>query len=473
MLVPPSGTFSIAVASVHTNNHNNSNNSDDDDGKKAPSSTPRARKPASVRDVEKEWEEMRVKTLLARAPTTASEHTNAMMRNKMRMRRLGLITEEDEEYERRQEERLAKYRKDPEMPERAPAMRETTGRRSQRRPITQKDKQFTSMTSAPEDVRHRQFLIPDEPDHPRALDVAVIGRPNAGKSSIMNRLLGTTVSAVSAKYNTTRDRVHGILTEKDSQITFFDTPGLIKPKESHEYVRSLVTTAAETVESVDVSMLVVDSVKRLDDAAIEALSKVLTTSAQVASPTLLVMNKYDLVTDRERKNFDAKVQDLSEMIEEIYDAHYDKTQASVSMDPLAYLGKNCLKVSALRGSGVGKLKSTLMSLAVDRPWNFHSSMVSDQSDLDLVTEIIREKLFRRFNKELPYQFEQENAGWTKFKDKSIRIDQDIFVPAARVRKMVIGRNGDTIRAVGIAAREEIEALLKRPVHLYLNVRVRS
>ncbi|GMF16009.1 unnamed protein product [Phytophthora lilii] len=371
-----------------------------------------------------------------------------------------------------------------------------TGRLPARRPVSMKDKQFTNLQPAPDNVVEREFLIPDEPARPKALDLAVIGRPNAGKSSIMNRLLNVTVSAVSPKYNTTRDRILGILTEGDAQLSFYDTPGLIKPKETHEYVQTLVTTAAETLQGVDLSMLVVDSVKRLDDAALQALEKVLTTSAQVCSPTMLVMNKYDLVGKREKINLDIKVKELSQMIEEIYGKHYVAEGASLTIDPLSYIGENSMKVSAAKGYGMDNLRKTLLSLAVDRPWSYHSSMHSDMSDLDLVTEIIREKLFRRFNKELPYTFEQENVGWTKFKDKSIRIDQDIFVrcpchphghflilliiysvapvqvPAPRVRKMVVGHNGDTIRSIGMAARDEIEQLLKKKVHLYLNVRVR-
>ncbi|RLN61633.1 hypothetical protein BBP00_00005261 [Phytophthora kernoviae] len=335
-----------------------------------------------------------------------------------------------------------------------------------------KDKQFTNLKPAPDSVVEREFLVPDEPRKPRALDLAVIGRPNAGKSSIVNGLLNVTVSAVSPKYNTTRERVLGILTEGDAQLAFYDTPGLIKPKESHEYVQTLVTTAQETLQGVDVSMLVVDSVKRLEDSALQALEKVLTTSAQVCSPTMLVMNKYDLVGKREKHNLDMKVKEVSQMIEEIYGKHYHADGASVAIDPLAYIGENSINVSALKGYGMDDLRKTLLSLAVDRPWSYHSSMHSDMSDLELVTEIIREQLYRRFNKELPYTFEQENVGWTKFKDKSLRIDQDIFVPAARVRKMVVGTDGNTIRSVGMAANREIQALLNKRVHLYLNVRVR-
>lgn len=142
-------------------------------------------------------------------------------------------------------------------------------------------------------------------------------------------------------------------------------------RESHEYVRSLVTTAAETVESVDMSMLVVDAVKRLDDAAFEAMEKVITTSAQVASPIMLVMNKFDLVGEREEINMNLKIKDISQMIEEIYARHYDSDEASLELDPLAYIGDNALKVSALKGYGMKRLKKTLVGLAVDRPWYVH------------------------------------------------------------------------------------------------------
>ncbi|KAF1321114.1 Gtp-binding protein era, partial [Globisporangium splendens] len=434
--------------------------------------------PEPPRDLEKEWESMRARTLIVPPPVLPAR-TKKEIENKMRMRRLGLLNDgeddEDDGYAGPQQsyrgEKSGSHaplhlRKNEDAYEHGSPYE----RQPSRRAVPERMKQFTNMQSAPDEVVEREFLIPDEPDNAKALDIAVIGRPNAGKSSIMNRLLSVTVSAVSAKYNTTRDRVLGILTEKEKQLTFYDTPGIIKPKESHQYVRSLVTTAAETVESVDMSMLIVDAVKRLDEPAMDALEKIITTSAQVSSPIMLVMNKYDLVGQREEKNLELKIKDLSQMIEDIYKTHYDRDGTSIELNPLAYINEQTFKVSAVKGTGIHRLKKTLLSYAVDRPWSYHSSMKSDQSDLDLVTEIIREKLFRRFNKELPYSFEQENVGWTKFKDKSIRIDQDIFVPAARIRKMVVGQNGDSIRAVGIAAREEIEALLKRPVHLYLNVR---
>lgn len=144
---------------------------------------------------------------------------------------------------------------------------------------------------------------------------------------------------------------------------------LFADRESHQYVRSLVTTAAETVESVDMTMLVVDAVKRLDEPALDALEKIITTSAQVASPIMLVMNKYDLVVDdREHKSLELRIKDLSQMIEEIYRNHYDRDEASIELNPLAYINEQTFKVSATKGTGIHRLKKTLLSYAVERPW---------------------------------------------------------------------------------------------------------
>lgn len=208
--------------------------------------------PEPPRDLEKQWESMRARTLIVPPPILPAA-TKREIQNKMRMRRLGLLNDDEEneesgyDYEaakqqrqqrsesmgfRRQQQPPLHLRKN-EMDGDNAGEFEDTHRQPGRRAVSERMKQFTNMQSAPDDVVEREFLIPDEPDNAKALDIAVIGRPNAGKSSIMNRLLNVTVSAVSAKYNTTRDRVLGILTEKDRQITFYDTPGIIKPK----YVR--------------------------------------------------------------------------------------------------------------------------------------------------------------------------------------------------------------------------------------------
>lgn len=200
--------------------------------------------PEPPRDLEKQWESMRARTMIVPPPVLPAR-TKKEIENKMRMRRLGLLNDDEDEggydYEAGRGHGGAQqpYRgeKSGFPPQQNPLhlrKNEDASSGSQRQPsrraVPERLKQFTNMQSAPDEVVEREFLIPDEPENAKALDVAVIGRPNAGKSSIMNRLLNVTVSAVSAKYNTTRDRVLGILTEKDRQITFYDTPGIIKPK---------------------------------------------------------------------------------------------------------------------------------------------------------------------------------------------------------------------------------------------------
>ncbi|KAF0741029.1 hypothetical protein Ae201684P_001927 [Aphanomyces euteiches] len=386
---------------------------------------------------------------------------------------------------------------------------------------------FDGIRAPPQDVVEpiNTYEEPDSPRgaKPRGLNVAVIGRPNAGKSSLMNALLGFNVSAVSAKYNTTRDRVLGVMTEGDTQIAFYDTPGLVNLKDSHTYVRSLAVTAAETMPSVDVSLLVVDAVKRIDDQALEALKNIAITSAKEDAPIMLVMNKMDLVGPAEKIHVAKRIDVLSDMIEDAFASHSPKSSEyseddefdwdddedfddddmedddfddeedelddfdmddydeedfeddfnELDLEPTAFLRDKCFKVSAFKEKDVDKLRQTLIDLAVARPWMYHSKTKSDRSDLDLVTEIIREKLFRRFNQELPYMITQENRGWTPFSDKSLRIDQDLWVPSDRHIKTLLGKNGNTLREIGTAARVDIQKLLHRKVHLYLNVRSKS
>lgn len=206
--------------------------------------------PEPPRDLEKQWESMRARTMIVPPPILPAA-TKREIQNKMRMRRLGLLNDDEENEESGYDYEAAKQQRQQRsesmgfrrQQQQQPPLHlrkndtvddndelEGTHRQPGRRAVSERMKQFTNMQSAPDDVVEREFLIPDEPENAKALDIAVIGRPNAGKSSIMNRLLNVTVSAVSAKYNTTRDRVLGILTEKDRQITFYDTPGIIKPK---------------------------------------------------------------------------------------------------------------------------------------------------------------------------------------------------------------------------------------------------
>lgn len=204
-------------------------------------------------DLEKQWAAMRARSEVVPPPVLPAA-TKREIQNRMRMRRLGLLNDDDDDDIDYREEPVARDFRNSASGVAAADRGERAQRRGEwtqpplhlrknesdwpdkahpqhaRRALPDRLKQFSNMETAPDSVVEREFLIPDDPENAKALDVAVIGRPNAGKSSIMNRLLNVTVSAVSAKYNTTRDRVLGILTEKDRQVTFYDTPGIIKPK---------------------------------------------------------------------------------------------------------------------------------------------------------------------------------------------------------------------------------------------------
>lgn len=341
-------------------------------------------------------------------------------------------------------------------------------------------KQFTQVQDAPDHVLHRTVREPDAPEDATALDVAVVGRPNAGKSSLMNRLLDFKVSAVSQKYNTTRHQVLGIKTQNKCQISFFDTPGLVNVSEKQRYVRPLVTSAVDAVHAVDMTMLVVDAVKRLDPEAMQALEEIVENSLSCHVPLMLVLNKVDLSSSDDKLVKTAERLNL--MIQKVAEKQQQEQQEpsssessedvkrSALMSNNGRIGASFYGVSALRGSGMPQLLRALEKFSLPRPWSHHSSTKSDLSELDLVEEIIREKLFQRFHAEIPYEIQQENRGWTYFRDGSVRIDQDVIVPSLRLKRMMIGTSGRAIRSVGIAARQDISKMLASPVHLYLNVR---
>lgn len=193
-------------------------------------SEPPASAPQPPADLEAQWAAMRARTAVVPPPVLPAA-TKREIQNRMRMRRLGLLNDDDDDgVDNAGDDRRPRQQQQSPLHLQKNKSERENDRPNTRRAVSEKSKQFTGMESAPDSVVEREFLIPDDPENSKALDVAVIGRPNAGKSSIMNRLLNVTVSAVSAKYNTTRDRVLGILTEKDRQVTFYDTPGIIKPK---------------------------------------------------------------------------------------------------------------------------------------------------------------------------------------------------------------------------------------------------
>ncbi len=272
--------------------------------------------------------------------------------------------------------------------------------------------------------------------------VALVGAPNAGKSTLLNALVGAKISIVSRKAQTTRSPVRGIAVEGDGQIVFVDTPGFFAPRRRLD--RAMVNSAWGGAAEADAVALLVDSRKGID-AEVEAI---LARLAARQPPPILVLNKIDLV-GRPR---------LLEL-------------AAALNARLAFA--ETFMISALSGDGTVDLKKRLAALMPPGPWLYPADQISDAPLRALAAEITREKLFDRLHDELPYKATVETQRWSDRKDGSARVEQTIYVTREAQKKIVIGENGRTIKAIGMAARKDIEAAAEQRIHLFLFVKVRE
>jgi GTPase len=272
--------------------------------------------------------------------------------------------------------------------------------------------------------------------------IALIGAPNVGKSTLINALVGAKVAIVSHKVQTTRALLRGIAIAGESQLIFIDTPGIFDPKRRLD--RAMVSKAWSGAQDADFVCALIDAKRGMDEettALIERLS-------EVHQPNLLVINKIDLV-------------EKSELLALAKKANERIPFAAVFM------------ISALTGDGVADLKQWLAAHVPPGPWHYPEDQITDAPLRQLAAEITREKLYLRLHQELPYQSTVETDQWTERKDGSVRIEQTIYVERESQRKIVLGRGGQTIKAIGADARREIADILEQPVHLFLFVKVRE
>ena len=272
--------------------------------------------------------------------------------------------------------------------------------------------------------------------------VALIGAPNAGKSTLTNSLVGSKVSIVSRKVQTTRAVMRGIAMHGDAQLVFMDTPGIFAPRRRLD--RAMVTTAWCGAHDADIVVLLIDAKNGIDEEAGAILSRL----SEVRQPKVLVLNKIDLV---DKPALLSLVQAINAK------AKFDAT----------------FMVSALTGDGIEALKTWLAGHAPVGPWHYPEDQVSDAPMRSLAAEITREKLFDRLHQELPYQATVETESWKELRDGSARIEQTIYVERESQRKIVLGKGGATIKAIGAEARKEIAELTEQKVHLFLFVKVRE
>jgi len=272
--------------------------------------------------------------------------------------------------------------------------------------------------------------------------VALIGAPNVGKSTLVNALVGAKVTIVSRKVQTTRALIRGIVIENNAQIILVDTPGIFLPKRRLD--RAMVSTAWSGAHDADLVCVLLDAKSGIDEEAEAILTKV----ASVKHEKILVINKVDLV---QREKLLALAQAANERM------------------PFA----KTFMIAAISGDGVDDLRHTLAEIVPPGPFLYPEDQMSDAPMRQLAAEITREKIYRRLHQELPYQSTVETDKWEERKDKSVRIEQTIFVERESQRKIVLGAGGATIKSIGADSRKELAEILGVPVHLFLFVKVRE
>ena len=272
--------------------------------------------------------------------------------------------------------------------------------------------------------------------------VALIGAPNAGKSTLINRLVGGKVSIVSHKVQTTRALVRGIMAHDNTQIIFVDTPGLFQPKRRLD--RAMVNKAWDGAGDSDVVALLIDAQKGVR----EDEERILANLKDRKQKVILLLNKIDMV---KRESLLALVEKISTQVE------FQQT----------------FMISAAKGDGCEDLLNYLAKEMAVGPWLYPEDQMSDLPMRQLAAEITREKLFERLHQELPYSLTVETESWKELKGGDVRVEQTVFVQRESHKKILLGKGGQTVKAVSQLARKELQEMLEQKIHLFLFVKVRE
>ncbi len=288
----------------------------------------------------------------------------------------------------------------------------------------------------------------------RCAVVAILGAPNAGKSTLVNRLVGAKVAAVTHKVQTTRTTLRGVAMHGDAQIVLIDTPRVFAPRRRLD--RAMVSAAWAALEGADAVVHVVDAAAHLPteernagaQRAVEDTRRIAQRLKEMGRASILVLNKVDAVPRP---------------------ALLEITRALTEQG----LYTDVFMISASTGDGVKDLSHTLAERALLHPWLFPEDQTADAPQRVLAAEITREKAMLRLHDELPYELTVETEAWEERGDGSVKIDQVVFVARESQRKIAIGAKGQTIKTIGEAARKEMEAAFERRVHLFLHVKVRE
>lgn len=285
-------------------------------------------------------------------------------------------------------------------------------------------------------------MIVDDAIKTRSGFVALVGAPNAGKSTLVNRLVGTKVSIVTHKVQTTRALIRGIVIHDNTQIVLIDTPGVFHPRKRLE--RAMVSAAWGGARDSDILLVLIDAQNGISD-EVEAMFDIVNSIKQ---DKILVLNKIDTVAKSSLLELTAKINERVKFLQ-------------------------TFMISALNGSGCEHLLNYLSTIMQEGPWYYPEDQISDMPMRHLAAEITREKLFLRLHEELPYSSTVEIESWEERPDGSVKINQVIYVERENQKKIVLGAKGNTIKAIGQAARKELMEILQQKVHLFLFVKVRD
>lgn len=272
--------------------------------------------------------------------------------------------------------------------------------------------------------------------------IALLGAPNAGKSTLMNTMVGAKVSIVTQKVQTTRTRILGVTALGTAQLVFVDTPGIFKPRRRLD--RAMVAAAWSGAADADVVALLIDAGMRIEGDTRRIIDGLKKNDGRA----VCVLNKIDTVP---RENLLALIEELR--AEDLFTDFF--------------------MVSALKGEGVGELKEFLAGRLPEGPWHFPEDQLSDMNDRLFSAEITREKLFLNLHQELPYALTVETETWEPFDNGAVKVEQVIYVERASQKGIVLGKGGERIKRVRTLAQEDLQELLGRDVHLFLFVKVRE
>ncbi|KAI9283864.1 P-loop containing nucleoside triphosphate hydrolase protein [Umbelopsis sp. AD052] len=335
-----------------------------------------------------------------------------------------------------------------------------TTHRGQKEEPKKKQKEIESKPEKPVNLTIRHPISPTErmvkvpvsfqqPYNPRLCKVALLGAANAGKSTIINSLIGENISVVSARAHTTRERILASWTKDNNQVVFLDTPGIIYGRNQSKMNRNLVNASWQSLIEADHLLVVVDAAKAISGKAQGAEDYLFERLEEFSIPATLILNKVDLITDMKA------LKDAATELQTRY-PHFDST----------------MYISCFEEDDLQQLGDKLQTLTKSQDWIFPANQTSEMPDIKRVEDIIRAEFFQRLYGNLPYVLTQENVGWTELPNGMLRIDQDILVEHDSQQKIVKGAGGNVINSVLKSARVQIERALKRPVKLFLQIKTR-